>query len=633
MNAFLHRLIFFTSLALAMALGQKAYADQDGEKPEPNVLLTDERFLLDPNSSYSIEDVMEMEFDDSEEDAYNLLKKLNPNRALWIRVNAENNSSLFFDGYIYSNVCSERTYYWIENDSLYKNLTGLLHPDEDDVIFFERYLTPITLEPGEQKTIYIKSREFVRYPHGNPVFTGIAEKDGFNSFVKPAGTSPLVNLHVFFNGLLIFQLLYILIQWSLVRRIEYFYYALYIVSIFAYFWPRHVIASMSIDGIEVPIAHFVANANDILLVLPTFFYFRFSRHFIDMPLHKPVWNKIIKGFEYTFLALTVMVALTNTIIPNDLPKDAIVMSCIVVQFVLTIVALRGFFSVETLTTRFILTAGIIALTAHVFSITLSIFNIYPSIINIAPIAVTMVGIIIEIAIFNSGLLFKGKEVEKDKFKAQMKFLKEVEAKQKIELEYAGVRDKIARDLHDDIGSTLSSVSIYSYAAKSKLANGNIDEAKDLIASIEKNALTTLNSMGDLVWAITPSNDSTEKLLERINSFGYEILSAKECSFEMTVDPLFYEHNSNLEQRRSLLLICKEALNNAAKYSGASKVQLKITPIESGFRIIISDNGEGFDIDKIKTGNGLGSMKFRASTLSDFFEISSTKNGTVVAFNI
>ncbi len=632
MNAFLHRLIFFTTLALA-GLGQNAYADQDGEKPEPNVLLTDERFLLDPNSSFTIEDVMKMEFNDSEDDAYDLLKKLNSNRIVWIRTIAENRSSQYFDGYIYSNACSERTYYWIENDSLYENLVGFLQPEEDDVIFFDRYLTPITLEPGEQKTCICKSREFVRYLHANPVFTGIAEKDDFRDFIKPAGTSPLVNLQVFFNGLLIFQLLYILIQWSLVRRIEYFYYGLYIISVFAYFWPRHIVSAMSIDGIEVPISHFVANANDILLVLPTFFYFRFSRHFIDMPKHKPVWNRIIKVFEYTFLGLTVMVALTNAIIPNDLQKDAIVMACIVIQFILTIIALRGFFSVETLTTRFILTAGIIALSAHVISITLSVFNIYPNILNIAPIAVTMVGIIIEIAIFNSGLLFKGKEVEKDKFMAQMKLLKEVEAKQKIELEYAGVRDKIARDLHDDIGSTLSSVSIYSYAAKNKLANGNIDEAKDLLASIEKNALTTLNSMGDLVWAITPSNDSAEKLLERINSFGYEILSAKECSFDMEIDPLFYTYNSNLEQRRSLLLICKEALNNAAKYSGASKVQLKITPDENGFRVVISDNGKGFDIEKIKTGNGLGSMKSRASTLSDYFEISSTENGTIVSFNI
>ena len=631
MHTFLHRLILLTTLALALGWADTAFADQGGEPTEPNVLLTNEQFLLDPNSSYSIEEVIKMDFNDSQEDAYILLKKLNPERAVWIRANAENRSSQYFTGYLYTGVSSERTYYWMENDTLRENLTGFFHYQEGDAIFFDRYLAPITLEPGEQKTVYIKSREFVRYPNSNPVFTGIEKKEGFRDFEKPAGTSPLINLQVFFSGLLVFQLIYILIQWSVVKRIEYFYYALYIISIFSYFWPRHVLTSMSFEGIAVPIAHFVANANDILLVLPTFFYFRFSRHFIDMPTHKPIWNRIIKSFEITFLVLTVFVALTNSIIPNDLPKNAIVMSCIGIQFILTLIALRGFFAVKTFLTRFIMAAGIIAISSHVFSMILSIF-MYPS-INVPPIAVTMVGIIFEIAIFNSGLLFKGREMEKDKFKAQMKLLKEEEARQKIQLEYAGVRDKIARDLHDDIGSTLSSVSIYSYAAKNKLASGNIDAAKELIASIEKNALSTLNSMGDLVWAINPSNDSSEKLLERINSFGYEILSAKECSFDMDIDPLFYTNNSNLEQRRSLLLICKETLNNAAKYSGASKVQLKITPIETGFRVVISDNGSGFDMDKIKTGNGLESMKTRALTLSDFFEIKTGDSGTSIVFNI
>src|SRR5690606_8452709 len=130
----------------------------------------------------------------------------------------------------------------------------------------------------------------------------------------------------------------------------------------------------------------------------------------------------------------------------------------------------------------------------------------------------MVAIIIEIALFNSGLLFKARQLEKDKFRAQSVLLKELKNKQRLQLEYEGVRDKISRDLHDDVGSTLSSVSIYSYAAKDKLAKGDLEKTRELLLSIEKNTLSTLNSMGDLVWAINPRNDSIEKLMERINTF-------------------------------------------------------------------------------------------------------------------
>lgn len=627
----LHKLIVFVCLIVTIAIGQKVYAEQVAQEPTEAPGFISEEFLLDPDNSYSIDQVQGIKFSATEKEAKNLLKKLNPNRGVWIKLTAKNPSSENFKGYIFSRTISERTYYCTEKDTLKKTTVGFLHPNKSDVIFFDRYLVPINLKPGEERTIYIHSREFIRYIHSKPLITGIAKKSDFDQLIVPAGSSSLINLQVFFSGLLIFQLLYIIIQWSLLRRTEYIYYALYIISLFAYFWPRQVLSTLSIEGIEIPIAHFVASANDILLVLPTFFYFRFSRYFIDMPQHNPNWNRIIKRFEYVFIILTIIVALTNSIIPNDLPKDIILMTCVGIQFILTLIALRGFFAVQTLLKRFIIAAGIIAITAHVFSMILTLF-FYPN-INIAPIAVTMVGIIMEIAIFNSGLLFKGREMEKDKFKAQMKFLKEVESKQKIQLEYAGVRDKIARDLHDDIGSTLSSVSIYSYAAKERLAKGEIEQTKDLIASIEKNALSTLNSMSDLVWAINPSNDSTEKLLERLNSFGYEILGAKECSFDTEIDPSFYKYNSNLEQRRSLLLICKEALNNAAKYSGASKVNLKITPVDERFRVIISDNGSGFNIDLSKKGNGLVSMRIRAKSLSDHFEITTNKSGTSIIFDI
>lgn len=626
------RFQWFLFVFICLAITPAGYAAFTKTDSLDEIQLNEERYLLDPEGVFTFEDVKNKSFNASKEEALSVTDKLNPNRSVWIKIRAENHSNDVFKGVLYSNLCSERIYYWEENGKVFEQEVGFLLPHQDDIIFFDRYLLPITLQPGEKRTYYIKTTEFIRYIHSTPLQTYVGTADEFEQFNEPIGSSKLVNLHVFFNGFLIFQLFYILLQWFLVRRVEYSYYALYIISLFAYFWPRHVLTSKSVEGIDVFISHFVANCNDIFLILPVFFYFRFSRHFLDMPLRKPNWNKIIKYFEYFFLFLTVMIALTNVLIPNDLPKNTLILSSVAAQFILSIIALRGFFAVKTRLARFAITAGIVVITAHIAAMVISVFKIYHY-VDIAPIAITMVAIIIEIAIFNSGLLFKARQFEKDKFRAQTVLLRELENKQKLQLEYEGVRDKISRDLHDDVGSTLSSVSIYSYAAKDKLAKGDLSQTRELLLAIEKNALSTLNSMGDLVWAISPQNDSTEKLLERISTFGYSILAVKDCKFDMEICPEFYRYNLNLEQRRSILLICKEALNNAAKYANANDICLKISKHNEGFRLELSDNGTGFDMAKINRGTGLKSMETRALTLSNFFEIESDHTGTTIRLNI
>lgn len=597
---------------------------------QPKIL--EERFLLDPEGEFTYEDVKNKAFDDTREEGDDLLSRLNPSRSVWIKLDVQNPSNRIWTGVLYSTYGSERTYYWEENGSLITKNTGFTYPGNDDIIFYDRFLLPIELQPNEIRTFYIKTTEYIRFIATNPLSTYLAKAEDFDVLKEPIGSSKLVNLRVFFNGFLIFQLFYILLQWFLVRRIEYLYYALYILFLFAYFWPRLVIETRSFEGVEVFMSHFVANFNDILLILPTFFYFRFIRHFLDMPVRKPVWNRIIIYFEYLFLLLTILIVFTNLLIPNDLPKATLVLTCVVIQFCLSIVALWGFYAVKTTLARFATTAGVILITSHLAAIAISIFRDQIN-IEVAPIAITIVATIIEIAIFNSGLLLKARQLEIDKFTAQSILIEELENKQKLQQEYEGVRDKISRDLHDDIGSTLSSVSIYSYAAKDKLAKGDLVQTRELLLSIEKNALSTLNSMGDLVWAINPQNDSTQKLLDRISTFGYSILAVNDCKFEMQIDPDFYDHKLNLEQRRNILLICKEAINNAAKYANADEVCLKIYKYDTCFRLEVIDKGNGFEMNNVRHGTGLKSMETRAKSLSNFFEITSDQNGTTIRLDI
>ncbi|MEP7374000.1 MAG: ATP-binding protein [Chitinophagaceae bacterium] len=188
-----------------------------------------------------------------------------------------------------------------------------------------------------------------------------------------------------------------------------------------------------------------------------------------------------------------------------------------------------------------------------------------------------------------------------------------------------MRNSIADDLHDDIGSSLSSISIMSELAKAKSP-----QAEPLLASISENTSAIQENMSDIIWAVNPQNDRFENVLQRMNLFAAEILEAKNIQFEFTSDPSLAAYRFTMKQRKNLYLFFKEAINNAAKYSDAGKVFVRINKKDNHVEMNISDNGKGFDTTGMFNGNGLNTFKKRAEELNAEFKISSPVNeGTTV----
>jgi signal transduction histidine kinase len=188
-----------------------------------------------------------------------------------------------------------------------------------------------------------------------------------------------------------------------------------------------------------------------------------------------------------------------------------------------------------------------------------------------------------------------------------------------------MRNSIADDLHDDIGSTLSSISIMSELAKAKSP-----EASSLLTSIEESTGTIQENMSDIVWAVNPKNDRFENVLQRMNQFASEILDAKNIELDFTSDASLSALKITMGQRKNLYLFFKEAINNAAKYSEAKKVSVSISQRDRQVEMNIIDDGKGFDTAKIFGGNGMSTLKKRGAELCADFKIQSLLNeGTVV----
>jgi signal transduction histidine kinase/ligand-binding sensor domain-containing protein len=190
-----------------------------------------------------------------------------------------------------------------------------------------------------------------------------------------------------------------------------------------------------------------------------------------------------------------------------------------------------------------------------------------------------------------------------------------------------IRTRVARDLHDDMGSTLSTINILSSMAKAKL-NSNVIKTGEYINKISDNSQRMMEAMDDIVWAIKPTNDSMQKVVARMREFANNVFEAKNIELDFKVDDAVNEVKINMEARRDFFLIFKEAVNNAAKYSKCKHAWVEML-IENGkLTLMIKDDGIGFNVKTADNGNGLGNMQKRADALKGKLEIKSEiGNGT------
>ena len=197
------------------------------------------------------------------------------------------------------------------------------------------------------------------------------------------------------------------------------------------------------------------------------------------------------------------------------------------------------------------------------------------------------------------------------------------------LKRQAIRNRIAQDLHDSVGSTLSSISVYSQVAKIQYDRGNNVELKHVLDRIGVTSTDMISEMNDIVWALNPQNDNMQKILQRMESFARPLLKTKDINFSFNYDPNVLQLNLPMEKRKNFYLIFKEAINNVLKYSNCKNLDISIRLLNQQIELVVRDDGQGFDKEQLKTlaarsmsGNGLNNMKRRAEEMDGECDIQS-----------
>lgn len=198
-----------------------------------------------------------------------------------------------------------------------------------------------------------------------------------------------------------------------------------------------------------------------------------------------------------------------------------------------------------------------------------------------------------------------------------------------ETSIAKERERIITDLHDDVGATLSSLSIYGELANNVWTD-KPEESRKLIDKISVTAKALMGRMGDIIWSMRAGDEEKFTLEARLKNYCNELLSPKNIESHVAIDNKLAATISNPGVKKNILLIAKEAINNIAKYSDATVANIVFEKQEAGVALIISDNGNGFGREGSRQGNGLHNMEARCKALQGNFSIQTApRAGTVV----
>ncbi|MBM2841813.1 MAG: Histidine kinase protein, partial [Bacteroidetes bacterium] len=193
-----------------------------------------------------------------------------------------------------------------------------------------------------------------------------------------------------------------------------------------------------------------------------------------------------------------------------------------------------------------------------------------------------------------------------------------------------LRTRIASDLHDDVGTDLSSIVLATQTMEHKRPLS--PQERDEIRQIGRIALRTQDMMRDIVWVLSSRNDSLDDMILKMREVTARMLNGISYAFKGPDSPL--SERVSLEFKRNIFLFYKECLNNIIRHSAASEVNIEVQFQQGEFTLKLRDNGKGFNPDTPKPGIGLQNLRGRAEQIGGSLDISSAEGtGTAISLTV
>lgn len=489
-----------------------------------------------------------------------------------------------------------------------------LSSDEDRFFLVNGYFFGLTLEPGKNEFWARMSNEI------GSMHLGLSVHSQENYAVFSRQTSLVYGV---FIGFMLLSLFISLVMFYYYRDALYPIYIAFIVTILlreAYF-----------NTADFDISPVFQRHCTTILIAAT--YAALYRRFLQVWQYSRRFNFFLKCYSWAALATAISVWVLAEQNQGLILKYVFLASNVLNLVFMT---LAFFFTLRLFRTLYaarVLVIGSLPLAAAFTVISLRNMGLIPSYPFLQ--FVVEAGFILEVLMFSIAFIRWYRYVQEDRDLLRLKISVEQREKQlAIQSAEQRVKDRIARDLHDDVAASMSGIRILSQVAYRQFGE-KVPEAAALLLQITRSAQATVDSIGDIIWAIKPHPDYLNDMADRMREYAtkmFDALEEMDCRLDIprTLPALELE----VEARRNVYLIFKEAVNNVLKHSQSTRIDISMHLEATQLVLRIDDNGVGFDTFTVKHGHGLDNMARRAQDIGgDFQAISKPGAGTHILFTL
>lgn len=489
--------------------------------------------------------------------------------------------------------------------------------------------TAVTLQAKETATI-VQELLFCKKPE-NAISPQLISQRYLDTFEKTTYQHE-IKLRItgfVLSGVLLMMILFMAANFVLSKKKEFLYNCLYSVCMFGLMFLFPLLRGTYTSFYIFYISYF----DFFLLVVGTIFYIAFTRKFLDTKSNYPLLHRLFKGEEWGLFFLLVIFSylhfFTDLFWLENLLENGMKIVTLLLGLVYIVIALK---QRDRLMNYLALGNAVLILFSGMSFFMILDSGRAPGIFSSAYFYYS-VGIVLEIVFFMSGLIYKNRkeliattqqrealklEAEKKEFEARLAVIKAQQEE----------RNRISADMHDDLGSGMTAIRLYSELAKKKIDAAQVPEI-DKISSFSNELL---NKMNAIIWTMSSSNDSLGNLIAYIRSYALEYFEGSGIDCRITMPEHVTQVEVPGEKRRNIFLTVKETLNNIMKHARATKVHIEFTLEPNGMILQVQDNGIGIDKDKLREfGNGLKNMKKRMESSGCQFDIQN-KAGTLVTLH-
>ncbi len=584
---------------------------------EDSSLLAKAQIYIDSSASLSIPEVLEKEFTPLEEFKFRKrIPKEMVTFSYYLKIFVRNNSAREITAYLYPGSHFEKI-------ELYKaGEQPVKITDANKITGYGK----LTLAAGEQCNILVYLKPLKNEFDGiTPIFINEHFVDNYKSFVLGHKTDQQI-FGLILSGVLLMMILFMITNFILSGKREFFYNALYSLCMFLLIFLNSYVARTTTQFTNLYYSYF----DFFLLVAGTIFYITFTRKFLSTAANYKQLDKVLKYGEQFILLLLAIYTYLNFFTPTYLPQFYLENG---MKFLILGIGIAFIYLALKQRNRllnYIAAGNTMLVLFSAISLALIWFKVKATEIYLSSLFYYYIGIFLELAFFLLGLTYKNRnelitgikeqealklEAEKKEFETQIAVIKAQQEE----------RNRISADMHDDLGAGMTTIRLYSELAKGKLKDNPMPE----IDKISSSADELLNKMNAIIWSMSSSNDSLGNMIAYIRSYALEYFENTGINCRISIPENLPDVEVIGEIRRNVFLVVKESLNNILKHSQATEVTITLVRDNNELILYIQDNGVGIKLDALRQfGNGVKNMKKRMTDVGIEFSIEN-KNGTLV----